>query len=156
MPYIADIIILFNIMIHVGLIQVLVVATLWHVLPHCCSSVYWHSLQHGWTPLMWAAMYGHVGCINLLLDRGAQPNLQDKVRAFACRTCYWNHEGLLCRCDASIIGMKGSIKDYEHFNSGSPSIYRGEGPKRTGGAKGGVVYIRFRNRLLLIIHTNEC
>ena len=28
MPYIADIIILFNIMIHVGLIQVLVVATL--------------------------------------------------------------------------------------------------------------------------------
>ena len=36
--------------------------------------------------------------------------------------------------------------------SGGPSIYRGEGPKRTKGAW----YIRFCNRLLVIIHTSEC
>ena len=32
---------------------------------------------------MWAAMYSQVGCVSLLLDRGAQPNLQDKVSAAA-------------------------------------------------------------------------
>ena len=37
------------------------------------------SLQYGHTPLMMASAEGHVGCVQLLLDRGAQANLQDKV-----------------------------------------------------------------------------
>ncbi|KAL5499707.1 hypothetical protein EMCRGX_G011165 [Ephydatia muelleri] len=38
------------------------------------------SLQNGWiTPLMWASSGGHVTCVQLLLDRGAQINQQTKV-----------------------------------------------------------------------------
>ena len=36
-------------------------------------------LQDGYTALMLASGYGHVECVNVLLDRGAQANLQDKV-----------------------------------------------------------------------------
>ena len=40
------------------------------------------SLQDGDTPLMVASIRGHTKCVQLLLDRGAQVNHQDKVSAF--------------------------------------------------------------------------
>ena len=39
------------------------------------------SLQGGMTPLIWATLAGHVECIKVLLDWGAQTNNQDKVSA---------------------------------------------------------------------------
>ena len=45
-------------------------------------SYYMHlSLQGGRTPLMEASAKGHVGFVQLLLDRDAQVNRQDKVSA---------------------------------------------------------------------------
>ena len=39
-----------------------------------------HSLQqHGQTALMEASMNGHVECVKILLERGAQANTQNKV-----------------------------------------------------------------------------
>ena len=38
------------------------------------------SLQGGMTPLIWAALAGHVECVNVLMGRGAQAHHQDKVR----------------------------------------------------------------------------
>ena len=35
--------------------------------------------QHGWTPLHWAASYGHKALAELLLDRGACVAAADKV-----------------------------------------------------------------------------
>ena len=40
------------------------------------------SLQAGYTPLMWASNRGHDGCVQLLLDRGAQIDHQSEVSAF--------------------------------------------------------------------------
>ena len=40
------------------------------------------SLKYGWTSLMVAARGGHVECLQLLLDKGAQVNHQKKVSAF--------------------------------------------------------------------------
>ena len=40
------------------------------------------SLQNGDTPLMEASGRGHDGCVQLLLDRGAQIDHQNKVSAF--------------------------------------------------------------------------
>ena len=39
------------------------------------------SLQGGMTSLIWATLAGHVECIKVLLDWGAQTNHQDKVSA---------------------------------------------------------------------------
>ena len=51
------------------------------------ASYYIHlSLQFGHTPLIEASYWGHVGCVQLLLDRGAQDNLQDHVRDL-CEEC---------------------------------------------------------------------
>ena len=38
-------------------------------------------LQDGRTLLMCASVYGHVECVKVLLDRDAQPDVQDKVSA---------------------------------------------------------------------------
>ena len=39
------------------------------------------SFQGGWTALMGASGLGHVECVTVLLDRGAEVNMQDKVSA---------------------------------------------------------------------------
>ena len=39
-------------------------------------------LQHGKTPLMVAAHFGHVDCVKMLLDRGAHANHKDKVSSY--------------------------------------------------------------------------
>ncbi|KAL8626961.1 hypothetical protein Q9189_007349 [Teloschistes chrysophthalmus] len=33
-----------------------------------------HTTQYGWTPLHWAASYGHLDCVRLLLESGADPD----------------------------------------------------------------------------------
>ena len=44
------------------------------------ASYYMHlSLQRGQTPLMRASARGHVGCVQLLLDKCAQANHQDNM-----------------------------------------------------------------------------
>ena len=50
----------------------------------CMASYYMHLhvlLQEGQNPLMMASFGGHVGCVQLLLDRGAQANDSDMVSA---------------------------------------------------------------------------
>ena len=37
--------------------------------------------QYGWTALMRASGSGHMECVKVLLDRGADVNMQDKVSA---------------------------------------------------------------------------
>ena len=37
------------------------------------------SFQYGRTALMWASESGHVECVTVLLDRGAEVNMQNKV-----------------------------------------------------------------------------
>jgi ankyrin repeat protein len=36
-------------------------------------------MQRGYTPLYWAAYWGHCDIVALLLEGGASPNLVDKV-----------------------------------------------------------------------------
>ena len=38
-------------------------------------------LQEPKTPLMWASLNGHIECVKVLLDRGAQINMQNTVSA---------------------------------------------------------------------------
>ena len=45
----------------------------------CCDMAF--SLQDGLTPLIGASLASHIECVNVLLDKGAQVNLQDKVSA---------------------------------------------------------------------------
>ena len=40
------------------------------------------SLQYGYTPLMTASRWGHDGCVQLLLDRGAQIDHRNRVSTF--------------------------------------------------------------------------
>ena len=44
-------------------------------------SAYLLSLQVPWTPLMWASYNGHTECVKVLLERGAQVNMQNEVSA---------------------------------------------------------------------------
>ena len=37
------------------------------------------SLQNGWTALKKASVAGHIECVEVLLDKGAEINIQDKV-----------------------------------------------------------------------------
>ena len=37
------------------------------------------SLHEGWTALMMASKAGHMECVTVLLDRGAEVNMQDNV-----------------------------------------------------------------------------
>ena len=37
--------------------------------------------QYGWTALMKASESGHMECVKVLLDRGADVNMQNKVSA---------------------------------------------------------------------------
>ena len=51
------------------------------------------SLQDGWTALMVASQAVHMECVELLLDKGAKVNTQNKVR------CHYT----LCTCNAACI-----------------------------------------------------
>ena len=42
------------------------------------------SIQDGYTALIRASGCGHVECVKVLLSRGAQANLQDKVSTDVC------------------------------------------------------------------------
>ena len=60
----------------------------------CCLG-HWRdvhlSLQYGYTPLREASRGGHDGCVQLLLDRGAQIDHQDKVvSAFRDQPHFWS------------------------------------------------------------------
>ena len=50
------------------------------------------SLQDRWTALMWASGTGEMECVKVLLDRGAEVNMQSKVSdviihcTFKCHT----------------------------------------------------------------------
>ena len=33
----------------------------------------------GWTPIIWAAEYKHIPVVQYLIERGADPNIRDKV-----------------------------------------------------------------------------
>ena len=39
------------------------------------------SFQLGWTALTEASRWGHMKCVKVLLDRGAEVNMQNKVSA---------------------------------------------------------------------------
>ena len=47
------------------------------------------SLQEGWTALMRASRAGHMECVNVLLDRGAEVNMLNKV------------SGIIIHCNAA-------------------------------------------------------
>jgi hypothetical protein len=49
-------------------------------------------VQGGYTALVWAAIKGHVDCLRLLLDAGANANAKDNVRIFGCveSVVVWN------------------------------------------------------------------
>ena len=48
---------------------------------HNCACGLIFSLQDEWTALALASMAGHIECVKVLLDRGAQHNHQNKVSA---------------------------------------------------------------------------
>ena len=54
------------------------------------------SLQNGYTPLMVASRGGHDGCVQLLLDRGAQIDHQNEVSAFRDQPSVSLFNVLLC------------------------------------------------------------
>ena len=59
------------------------------------------SLQYGSTPLMLASRGGRDGCVQLLLDRGAQIDHQNKVSAFRDQpsvSLYY-----FCLCEEGIV-----------------------------------------------------
>lgn len=41
----------------------------------------------GWTPMIWATEYKHVDQVKLLLSKGADISIRDKVRHKACTVC---------------------------------------------------------------------
>ena len=61
------------------------------------------SLQNGCTPLMMASLEGHVGCVQLLLDRGAQIDHQNKVSAFRDQPSVSLYHVPLC--EEGIVGV---------------------------------------------------
>ena len=54
------------------------------------------SLQDGYTPLMVASRWGHDGCVQLLLDRGAQIDHQNEVSAIREQPSVSLYYVLLC------------------------------------------------------------
>ena len=46
------------------------------------------SLQDGWTALMKASKAGHIECVKVLLDRGAEVNMQNKVSGVIIHLVY--------------------------------------------------------------------
>jgi ankyrin repeat protein len=59
-----------------------------------CNSATPDTIQHGWTPLTWAAHGGHTECARLLLGAGADKGAKDNVRAMwvveseCCLDCF--------------------------------------------------------------------
>ena len=45
-------------------------------------------LQRGWTSLMEASRRGHVECVKMLLEGGAQANQQDNVSGYRLVQCF--------------------------------------------------------------------
>lgn len=43
----------------------------------------------GWTPMIWATEYKHVDQVKLLLSKGADISIRDKVSHKACPACVW-------------------------------------------------------------------
>ena len=44
-------------------------------------------IQDGWTSLMWASKGGHVECVKMLLEGGAQANQQKNVSGYRLVQC---------------------------------------------------------------------
>ena len=53
-----------------------------------------HLLQDGWTALMKASEAGKLECVKVLLDKGAQVNMQSKVSGVSITV-------LVCTCNAA-------------------------------------------------------
>ena len=51
-----------------------------HCIVHAVSLGNDRSAQNGQTALHWAALRGREACVQLLLDKGADPNARDQVR----------------------------------------------------------------------------
>ena len=65
------------------------------------------SWQEGWTSLMFALKFGHVECVNILLDRGAQANLKNKVRLLCIH--YVTCEAWVCAIPGLSCANHGSM-----------------------------------------------
>ena len=51
------------------------------------TRIYHFLLQNGGTSLMWASREGHVECVKILIEGGAQVNQQNKVSSYRLVQC---------------------------------------------------------------------
>ena len=70
------------------------------------------SVQDGGTALIVASTFGHVECVKVLLSRGAQANLQDKVSTDVCckHVSLCDEETVRVECMQLGVGHVGEVE----------------------------------------------